>query len=281
MRYRTKGPKYFGYEQSDQRLRHGLVAHWAASGQGSGGTLIDASGYGNHGALTGSTWALNRLGGPALSFDGVDDVVNCGSGASIDDVRPITIAAWIFPRTAGEGSLGYIFSKFASGGSGPRVLLDSINVTNGINFGAHSTGTANQPSRISNSNWIVLKTWQHVAITWDGSLTATNIHSYVNGVEVTYFSSTNGTTAITSDAADSIVLGNRVAADRTFDGYIADVRIYNRILSLAEIALLSRPDFLSILPMKRRVVSSGISYPRLERQIRGVNRGVVLGGYVG
>ena len=38
-----------------------------------------------------------------------------------------------------------------------------------------------------------------------------------------------------SDAASTLAIGNTSTLDRTFDGAIDDVRIYNRILSASEI----------------------------------------------
>jgi hypothetical protein len=38
-----------------------------------------------------------------------------------------------------------------------------------------------------------------------------------------------------------LTIGNTTALDRTFDGAIDDVRIYNRILGAAEIGVLATP----------------------------------------
>ena len=61
---------------------HGLVGYWKFD-EGSGTTASDSSGYGNTGTLsTGASapgWTTGKVGG-ALSFDGVDDYVDCVSG---------------------------------------------------------------------------------------------------------------------------------------------------------------------------------------------------------
>src|SRR3990167_11164920 len=50
-----------------------------------------------------------------VNFDGVnspgsgDDVLACGSDASVDNQEPFTIAAWIYPESTGEGSIGRIW----------------------------------------------------------------------------------------------------------------------------------------------------------------------------
>jgi len=63
-----------------------------------GGKVIDTSGYGNDGVVHGATLVpgLEQLGN-ALSFDGVDDYVDCGNDASLNVTNAITIEAWIRP----------------------------------------------------------------------------------------------------------------------------------------------------------------------------------------
>jgi len=85
-------------------------------------------------------------------------------------------------------------------------------------------------------------TWQHVAATWDGSMSGSaGIHIYINGVE-----STGGTTvdggggAPYDDSTTPFTVGNRPTDNaRGFNGSIDEVRVYNRVLSAAEIQALA------------------------------------------
>ena len=54
---------------------------------------FDYSGYNNHGTIFGATKVSGRN-AEGLSFDGVDDYVNCGSAASLDNIPVKTIELW-------------------------------------------------------------------------------------------------------------------------------------------------------------------------------------------
>ncbi|RLI91232.1 MAG: hypothetical protein DRO95_04750, partial [Candidatus Altiarchaeales archaeon] len=56
---------------------------------------VDISKYGNDGTIYGATWTDGKF-GKALSFDGVDDYVDCGNDSSLDITDAITIEAWIY-----------------------------------------------------------------------------------------------------------------------------------------------------------------------------------------
>src|SRR5262249_383164 len=87
----------------------------------------------------------------------------------------------------------------------------------------------------NSDNSIVLNTWQHVAATWDGTKNAGSIHIYVNGVP-SDGAAVDGVGLAQSDAATPLPIGNHpVDRARNFDGAIDGVRVYNRVLTPAEI----------------------------------------------
>lgn len=63
---------------------------------------FDLSPYRNDGTIYGAVWVPGKIGG-ALSFDGVDDYVNCGSDKSLELSSAFTLAGWFKfePRIAG------------------------------------------------------------------------------------------------------------------------------------------------------------------------------------
>ncbi len=214
-------------------LTTGLVGYWSFDGPDlAANTAFDRSGQSNNGTISGATKTVGRI-GQALDFDGSDDYVNAGSGASLDDLTTGTISAWIYPRSSGEGANGYIVSKAA-------------NFTNdGWSFAIPSSklffewdGATSDWERGSN-NTLTLNQWTHAVVTFNrdsASPSATNILIYENGVEVTYTAPLDGNT-LDSDAASNLVIGNDRIFNlaRTFDGFIDETRIYNRILSADEI----------------------------------------------
>ena len=78
----------------------GLVAAYGFD-EGSGTTVADSSGSGNGGTVSGATWAIGKF-GTALSFDGVNDIVNVADSASLDLTTGMTIEAWVLPRALGS-----------------------------------------------------------------------------------------------------------------------------------------------------------------------------------
>ena len=70
-----------------------LIQHFD---EGSGTIAKDESGYGNDGIIHGATWTTG-ISGKALSFDGIDDYIDCGNDASLDIADEITIEAWMYP----------------------------------------------------------------------------------------------------------------------------------------------------------------------------------------
>lgn len=212
--------------------------HWKFD-ENTGTSTADASGNGNTGTLstfgTGNpTWATGNI-GSALTFDAADDVVTVGSGATLDDLPAITIAAWIKPNTVGEGgSPGRIVHKGTT--TSPTAGWQFVTqATNSIAFAVdHGTTDLNRVSA-ANALGTTLGVWKHVVVTWTGSATATNIKLYVDGVETAYSTTTDGGAARVSDAASSVFIGNDNTGVRTFDGALDDVRIYNRVLSSTEL----------------------------------------------
>jgi hypothetical protein len=72
-------------------------------------------------------------------------------------------------------------------------------------------------------------------VAYDTSSVANRPVFYINGKLVTTVVRTTPSGSKSSDAASTLSIGNTSTLDRTFDGAIDDVRIYNRILSTSEI----------------------------------------------
>lgn len=172
------------------------------------------------------------------NFDGVDDIILCGTSASIHGLGPLTYSVWINPVSTGENSLGRIMTSSSDvGEAGFRHLhlQNSVPVANGIKFVVnHNTLNLIKSGADGSATF---GTWYNVAVTWDGGSANANVHIYKNGVELTYnvVDTQDGTGGIVSDVGKTFGLGNRQAGDRTFSGLIAYSHVYNRILTVGEI----------------------------------------------
>ena len=225
-------------------LSIGCVGLWLFNETG-GLTVYDLSPFKNNGTLTnGPTWSPGRL-GQALSFDGVDDNVGMGSPASLDDIdlqtgSGMTISAWIYPESSGEGSNGTIVTKSGSGGGGTGAWRFALYLTRLQCIKDYAT--TDLETRSINDSYI-LNTWQHVVLTWTGNPTSsTEVKFYVNGNLMSHISDQDGVGAKNSDAGVNLQIGSSLGG-YTFDGLIDEIRIYNRALSQQEIQWLYQAPY--------------------------------------
>jgi hypothetical protein len=207
------------------------IAHWKFD-ETSGTTAADSSGGGNPGTISGAVPTTGQDAG-AFDFDGVDDVVNVGSAAIFDNPAALTVSAWIRPDNTGEGGYGRIVQK-GNGTNGAAGYRFTMAGTNQLEFVVDYATT--DLTRRSVVNSLTMSTWQHVAVTWDGSASASNVKIYVNGVEVSsYATTTSGVGARGDDSATDLRIGNNDLGSRTFNGVIDDVKFYDQVLSASDL----------------------------------------------
>ncbi|CAG0951391.1 MAG: hypothetical protein OIN86_08545 [Candidatus Methanoperedens sp.] len=194
----------------------GPIASWKFD-ENTGIIASDSSANGNEGIIKGATRIPGKIGN-ALSFDGVNDYVDVGNGSSLNITgNQISLEAWIYPKSFSES---YIISKF-----------NGDNVTSGYNL-LISDGSIY--FRLGEKEFAPLhkmsnNTWYHIVAVYDGS----NMKIYKNGVAL--YGSTSYSGNIDTNYYN-VTIGQR-ALDKTYrwNGYIDEVKIYNRALSASEI----------------------------------------------
>jgi len=224
-------------------INDGLIGYWKLDENNDNDRAIDSSGYANHGTASGfgagggpssTVSSLINFSNPqSLEFDGADDIVTIPDNDILDGLGPLTFAAWINPQTMGEGDNGRIIGKY----NGTTQFRPDfrVDINNRLLF--RYDGTTNL-QRVTSNNTITTNQWQHVAVTWNGGTGSAGVHIYVNGVEQSYSSSSDGS-GLNDGTAFNYYIGNNNTAERTFDGHIDEVRIYNRVISSAEIRALA------------------------------------------
>ena len=203
-------------ESSPVNPSTGLVAAYNLN-EGSGTAVVDASGNGNNGIISGATWTSSGKFGNTLSFNGVDNRVSLGR--KLDFVAPFTAEAWIYPTSYADWCV--ILSKRDS--FSPADMRFDIGLYTGTGALFVQDGTLHVSSYVPSLN-----TWTHVAVTIDAN---SSISLYVNGL----FYQTLGTLSPGSDSTAEVMIGNTGDLDDPFQGMIDEVRIYNRALSASEI----------------------------------------------
>ena len=200
-----------------RNLLTGLVGAWCPSLGPSGYTLLDRSGRGQHGSLVnmdaGSDW-IGSPGGWTLDFDGSNDYVSL---PSISVANEVTISCWFYARSTGQGML---FNK--------QTTNTAFNL---FVFGAalyiRGGGTTAVTTAVS------ANTLYHAVATIKG--TAGTI--YLNGVQA----ATGSVDAIanTTGVCEIGRYGD-FGGGFYFNGWLADLGLWNRALTAPEAAELYR-----------------------------------------
>jgi hypothetical protein len=206
-------------------LLDGLVAYWSMDEYY--GTSVfnvnNASGYRNttnQGTWYGNVSVNSSAGriGRALSFDGVDDYVNCWNNESLNITDAITVEMWI--KTITQKNYQWLLTK-GSGNPGYELMLA---INNQI-YWELRTATGNVYVigifNYSDGNW------HHIVGTKD-----------ISGNAMLFVDSTlikTGIGAIGSNPSAYLYIGART--NHPFNGLIDEVRIYNRALSSDEVVL--------------------------------------------
>ena len=204
----------------------GPLASWSFD-EGSGSTAADGSGRGFNGTLTyGPTWAsvVNCKRGACVSLDGVDDYVKVLDTAALKLTGDVTIAAWIKPTSLGVKhsivSKRYEFELGPTEPGSPYAL-----------GWAHKTSSgAVQSGRLAGST--EANVWQHVVLVRNAAMK--QIRGYKNGAPGLTSSYVTGPGA----NAYNVNIGRNPGGSQHFKGLIDEVRIYDRVLSDAEVASL-------------------------------------------
>lgn len=149
----------------------------------------------------------------ALDFDGTDDKIDCGS--DFIGATALTITAWVNLTSFGENNLGFIVAN-------DKVLF-RVNTTNDLL--QFSSDNATLISSANNS--ISTGLWQFVCATRDTSGVA---NLYINGILSGTANQNSGTPA----GGTNVLIGNRALDDRTFDGLIDNLMIFDEVLTLKE-----------------------------------------------
>jgi hypothetical protein len=167
---------------------------------------------------------FDQSNGGAISFDGTDEYASVQYNSALDITTAITVEAWVKYRSQGEiGGAGRTYSVISYKGYPWTWLLED----QGGQFNFRISTTSVSDSDIASNYYHGLNNWDHVVCTYDGATQAI----YVNGV----LKNSKSLTGTINTSATTIELGTYGSGDYSFNGWLANHRIYNRALSVGEI----------------------------------------------
>jgi hypothetical protein len=224
-------------------LRQGLVGAWCPSLGATGYTLIDRSGYGKHAPLTGFSWSA-ITNGNTISGNGTTAQAPVGDYPQFR-LSQTTISAWIKIGTQGT-ALKCFFSSYSQN-------TNVAGITVGINVGGASqnklscaigNNTSSGPTGYNISSCAATVTdnvLHHVCVTVD----STGVIGFV--VDGVSFATTKDAGTANTPMVFATVNYVTIGAEKTaaaaigkyWPGLLDDLRVYNRVLTPAEIRLLA------------------------------------------
>ena len=180
--------------------------------------------------------------GPGLDFDGAGDYVSIANPGPILDGKFISCVAWVKPLDAGTDYPRFIDRVY----NGQFVFYWSDkNYPAAQNFGVslkNSVGGLFDSATLFGNDGITAGVWQQVAFTWDGA----DVRVYSNGTE-------SGSTAFAgaglATSASDIRIGQRAdGTNRDYEGQMACIGVWSRVLSAKEIRDLYADSFAFLRP---------------------------------
>lgn len=195
---------------------------------GSGTSAADATGNAHTGTLVNAAWATGHLTGSAVSLNGSTAYVSLPNDL-LSDVADCTIAAWVFWN--GSSNWQRIFDFGA--GQGRYMFLTPKSNTGVVRF-ALTTNNGVGEQAIVGTAALPVGVWTHVAVTLSGA-TGT---LYVNGLAVGTNTAMTTAPFRMSSTSQNWLGRSQYPTDPYFNGLIDEFRIYNGVLTQAQIAAL-------------------------------------------
>jgi hypothetical protein len=176
-----------------------------------------------------SDWAVDG-GRGALDFDGSNDYVDFGNILNFERTQPFTISAWV--RVRSFALPGTIVTKMQA--SDLRGYFFGFNANRTVSLILRSLLTGNRVLVTTSNAILTLNTWGHVAVTYDGSSSASGVRLYADGLSR---ASTIGENTLTGTIAtsQSLTIAARPGNSDAFANcQMDDIRIFRSVLTAAD-----------------------------------------------
>jgi hypothetical protein len=243
-------------------LADGLLGYWKFN-EASGTTAADSSGTGNDLTLAGAVTFGSGVEGNAYTGSATD--TQYGEKAGLAQPSQMTFSAWVYCSASPSDSTSPRHLLTFRGGTNTRGYLALPNASRQLQFrSSHSTqGVWNVTGYDVPAN-----EWFHITLGYDQSSTANNPVAYINGQSVAVTRATAPSGSINTTDATRIG-GSGGAANQAWKGRMDEARLYNRLVTADEAALLT----LSSTPNSAPVVTAALRDPLLTGQ----NSAVLIG----
>ena len=226
-------------------LNNGLVAYYPFSGNAN-----DASGNGNHGNPGTAQITSDRFENSqsAYSFNGIDSFITFAR-TPMTNVDNISMFCWIKPKILPQWGIALILGTATGGGTAPcNGFAMGIGQATGNTLVGRKLIGANSCVAWVDGNYTFLSTnsWQHVGFIRQNG----QDHFYVDGQRVA------SVIVGAPSPPTEFCIGTLLGSDRSnavFNGFIDDVRVYNRAFSSNEVSQLYEIEGMTLLSLKKAI----------------------------
>lgn len=216
----------------DGSYQSGLVGRWPF--EDNGGTTPDRSGNGNTGTLINTPAVLPGVFGTALQFNGTTQGIKLASPFA-KGATSQTVTAWVRPTLGQINEVGVVFEDTAAVSSVSRI---SLGMTNRFaTFGGRGTNETGALIRVVSTTLLPTDRYTFLAGVWN--VDAGSVSLYINGALDRSTNSTLVSAHPNTAPQNGSFIGCTRSNTQVYAGSVDDVRIYNRALSLGEIAELA------------------------------------------
>lgn len=204
----------------------GPIAHWELD-EGGGNIALDSAG-GHDGTVADPQWMLGRLNG-GLDQSASDNEVVVPHDDNLSLTQKMTLMAWIYPE-----NLNFYDAAIVKAESGININYYFGTWQNELVF-AFATDSFGWEGFYSLGANLQTDNWYHIAASFDNANDSVKL--YLDGNLIDTFGTTREPPADTGD----ILLGRALLSNERLEDILDDARIYDRVLSDAEIAALATP----------------------------------------
>lgn len=183
--------------------------------------------------------SVQLLSDGAASFNGTSDHIDVGDSNNFVTGNNVTMACW-FRLLDDDGSQYLISNQRSSGGSNISIRLNSNSAVTTAGYvslllwNGSTIGYVNYDGNVDTSNQ-----WHHIAVT----TTSGAQKIYLDGIDVA-----SGTLTFANAAStDHTTLGaHNLSGTGDFKGYMANVGIWNAVLTQAQVKSIMHKDYASL-----------------------------------
>jgi hypothetical protein len=220
-------------------LSNGLVGCWLMN-EG-GGTKVKELVSNNNGTIVGRLWKPSLRGTsllPSVSTVGSSSLEYIVSSNTMPTLltKNITIIQGYIPRSFSQTNYqDQSMWGFQVDNNGYMRFI--VNTDGSLTFVRYNSSSSTFALRTTNVSMLTLNKLNIAVVSYDQSTTAANIHIYVNGIECSYATTTDGSSTRRDDSFKFVIgqMDGGFNGNRWLDGYILFNYAINRILSPQEI----------------------------------------------